>query len=314
MNDTTHPARRLRHGDRPTEPLTFEDAAANKAAEEGDLPSGWIDEFGNVWPLGAYSPNGKMSFHDAHKRGWKPLYRAPRQIAEKLTCGFCKGTGDGEIGLIGCTDCNGKGYFWEPIEERVAARPVANKAGAEAVAEEVRNAVHAIIGPGFHIRLACLDIASIISKLATPPATTGASTAETIDTPEFRERLRGLGATFSAHGDAYKLLVGYVNRMHASTIAREVAAQAGQVAVPAWASVDERLPGEQGQDSEEVLCFLSGHCALTDFECRDGAGWGIRLGYYDAEKGMFRTGGRPDASVTHWMPLPAAPSPAKESK
>ncbi|AWL04262.1 DUF551 domain-containing protein [Massilia oculi] len=87
---------------------------------------------------------------------------------------------------------------------------------------------------------------------------------------------------------------------------------AGQVAVPGWISVDERFPGEQGQDSEEVLCFLSGHCAMTDFECRDGAGWGIRLGYYDAEKGMFRTGGRPDASVTHWMPLP--PSPAKESK
>jgi len=45
-----------------------------------------------------------------------------------------------------------------------------------------------------------------------------------IDTPEFRERLRGLGATFSAHGDAYKLLVGYVNRRNS------VAAQAAHVA------------------------------------------------------------------------------------
>ena len=38
MNETNHPARRLRHGERPTEPLVFEDAAANKAAEEGELP------------------------------------------------------------------------------------------------------------------------------------------------------------------------------------------------------------------------------------------------------------------------------------
>ena len=37
MNETNHPARRLRHGDRPTEPLVFEDDAANKAAEEGGL-------------------------------------------------------------------------------------------------------------------------------------------------------------------------------------------------------------------------------------------------------------------------------------
>jgi hypothetical protein len=51
----------------------------------------------------------------------------------------------------------------------------ANKAEVEKIAEEVRNAVHSIIGEGFHIRLAHLDIASIIGKLVTPPATTGAS-------------------------------------------------------------------------------------------------------------------------------------------
>ena len=33
-----------------------------------------------------------------------------------------------------------------------------------------------------------------------------------IDTPEFRERLRGLGIVLDVHSDGYKLLVGYVNR------------------------------------------------------------------------------------------------------
>lgn len=131
MNETNHPARRLRHGERPTEPLVFDDAAANKAAEEGGrgLPAlprmnlivtekpglrfesrgytnkqmhdyarqaiasdrasrqvankaevekaaAWIDQFGNVWPLGAYSPTGKPNYIDADKRGWKPLFRS----------------------------------------------------------------------------------------------------------------------------------------------------------------------------------------------------------------------------------------------
>ena len=38
----------------------------------------WIDEFGNVFPLAAYSPTGKPNYRDAHKRGWKPLYTAPQ--------------------------------------------------------------------------------------------------------------------------------------------------------------------------------------------------------------------------------------------
>lgn len=42
----------------------------------------WIDQFGNVFPLGAYSPTGKPSYLDADKRGWKPLYRAA-QLAPK---------------------------------------------------------------------------------------------------------------------------------------------------------------------------------------------------------------------------------------
>lgn len=75
-----------------------------------------------------------------------------------------------------------------------------------------------------------------------------------------------------------------------------------------WIDVDTRLPGEQGQDSEEVLLFLNGNCTMTDFDARQGGGWGIRLGYFDAERQAFRVHGRPDSSVTHWQPLPAAPA------
>lgn len=46
------------------------------ASEQQAKPAAWIDKFNNVWPLGAYSPDGKPNYHDAHKRGWDPLFRA----------------------------------------------------------------------------------------------------------------------------------------------------------------------------------------------------------------------------------------------
>lgn len=70
------------------------------------------------------------------------------------------------------------------------------------VAEAVRNAVHGIIGPGFHLRLANLDIASIIerevlARLSTPGAQVTAS-----DLPE------GLADVISAKCAEVKALVG----------------------------------------------------------------------------------------------------------
>jgi hypothetical protein len=51
--------------------------AAILATQQADAkPAAWIDQFGNVWPLAAYSPTGKPSYLDAHKRGWEPLFRA----------------------------------------------------------------------------------------------------------------------------------------------------------------------------------------------------------------------------------------------
>lgn len=95
---------------------------------------------------------------------------------------------------------------------------------------------------------------------------------------------------------------------------RDLQAQAGQVAVPGWISVDERYPEFTLQNRYLVAsnwgvtvahlhdpqwarncfqdCVTKNDEGMTDFD-----------GY---QKGVFK--------VTHWMPLPADPSPAKESK
>lgn len=45
-------------------------------------PVAWMDDFGNVFPLGANK--GAASWIDAHKRNWKPLYLAAPP-AQRLT-------------------------------------------------------------------------------------------------------------------------------------------------------------------------------------------------------------------------------------
>lgn len=43
------------------------------------------------------------------------------ELAEKVVCGECKGSGDTSVseainwGAHRCTDCNGNGFNWEPI-------------------------------------------------------------------------------------------------------------------------------------------------------------------------------------------------------
>nr|WP_301302409.1 DUF551 domain-containing protein [Methylorubrum extorquens] len=74
-----------------------------------------------------------------------------------------------------------------------------------------------------------------------------------------------------------------------------------------WISVEDRLPGEQGCDSEDVYVFINGHCDILDSECRQGGAWGDRSGFYDAEKRCFRVHGRLEPQVTHWMPKPKPP-------
>lgn len=86
-----------------------------------------------------------------------------------------------------------------------------------------------------------------------------------------------------------------------------VAAQAGQVAVPAWISVDERLPEcDMRPDSlgVEVIVYPKPEKGEST------AFFGCRI---TAQPDFYKYGNR-IGGVTHWMPLPAAPSPAKESK
>ena len=78
-----------------------------------------------------------------------------------------------------------------------------------------------------------------------------------------------------------------------------------------WIRVEDQLPGEQGHDSDDVLVFLMGHCRLTDMDCRRGRGWGIRIGFYDADISAFRVYGMPEHAVTHWQPMPDAPPPRR---
>ena len=71
LNGEDHDVRIYDEADR-----CYYDGFSWRIIEAGE-PVGWIDEFGNVFPLAAYTPNGNMSYHDAHKRGWKPLYLHP---------------------------------------------------------------------------------------------------------------------------------------------------------------------------------------------------------------------------------------------
>ena len=50
-----------------------------------------------------------------------------------------------------------------------------------------------------------------------------------------------------------------------------------------------------------------GHVDSSDALGRGGGGWGIRLGWFDHDKGRWRVGGSIGERVTHWMALPPPP-------
>lgn len=187
--DTVAPQRRMRHGDRPEQPLYFGPEAGQPrrwAALITSAGHGILQEYGSkfehaqpgqeVLEVMEILPGSPATANKAAEEGELPAL--PGHV------GF--GSADAIVSMSkGDLSAMLQNYARQAIAADRASRQVANKAEVEPVAEEVRNAVHAIIGPGFHIRLAGLDIASIISKLATPPATTGASTAQTIDHNEW---------------------------------------------------------------------------------------------------------------------------------
>lgn len=261
MNETNHPARRLRHGDRPTEPLTFEDAAANKAAEEGVLPElpkanslGWNAATASVM---GYTQDD-MQAYASHAIA---ADRASRQVANKA---------DGEPTL------------WVQYIDGEKTQNVARDAKEKAMIESI----HRTMAPGTKMEWQAL--------YATPPAATGASTAQTIDTREFRSIMELAAAQFHRTEvfvqdlPSWPSIINHIDAKiaeasapastvltderiaeiasansdvpsFARAIEREtligmlmandskidpVAAQAGQVAVPGWIDIDATEPPE----------------------------------------------------------------------
>jgi len=118
-------------------------------------------------------------------------------------------------------------------------------------------------------------------------------------------------------------------RVGTKLFAAPVAAQAGQVAVPGWISVDERLPSVPANSDRQfiIACqrangkthvFAASYLNALELDSNnDGesvfTGWhteGEHAEYSSWYEPVCQAGDK----VTHWQELPAAPSPAKESK
>ena len=261
--DEAHPARRMRKGDRPTEPLEWDDEPGAPRRFTALLMKGTyglIEAFGHTFPHAL-----------AHYERVNVVEILPGQVANKA-----------EV---------------EPI---LQARSPEGDPWQEVSGEDFFKAHD----NGYEVSV-CVNAPgkNSIRLEVTPPATTGASTVLTdertsIHCQEFHELAmdyRGAPA-FNGAPEAYRALVAYIDQQ----FAREVAAQAGQVAVPAWISVDERLPELQ---KEVLICcgyLVLGYRTDDKHDPENHNGWVI-----DFDNGMA-------SPITHWMPLP--PSPAKESK
>lgn len=161
MTDTNHPARRLRHGDRPTEPLTFEDAAANKAAEEGGLPDlpepdhsldcgtlpFWNEDDMNEYALVAITAD-RASRQVANKAEVEPVAIDRDAVRDAVA--------DSMVDLYHC------GRVWSAWSYGTMDESDFSPAAEDDdILDNITDAAIAAMG-----------------QLATPPATTGASTAE----------------------------------------------------------------------------------------------------------------------------------------
>lgn len=185
MNETNHPARRLRHGERPTEPLVFDDAAANKAAEEGDkLPPLGIknDRDMLLYLMQAFDNEMSVCGRCGHEESTSTCDSAGFLREYLASVGECAKNSErvsrrAEVGaLMPCGAMIANVYEAYDAGLR-ASRQVANKAEVEPVAEVIEECVS---GTGIMAR-AVKFIGSAArpgDKLyVAPPATTGASTA-----------------------------------------------------------------------------------------------------------------------------------------
>lgn len=248
MNETNHPARRLRHGDRPTEPLVFEDAAANKAAEEGGLPALPNPEtkFTKLHGM-TFSSTGYTNIHmEDYAHAAIAADRASRQVANKAevepTCVCGSPT---TLGSVHRTD--GPCYVAEATPPATtgastAPRPTdddlwdATIRDRDAYHEWADNLAYAIavhfdvdIGEHSNQNLPWAEALEVIEN-AEP---VGASTVLTDERIE-RDFLKHWDSVSHDYGFHREFDTAY-KAARAAWFAREVAAQAGQVAVPEYA-------------------------------------------------------------------------------
>ena len=57
-----------------SKPYNYPPAAPQQAEPAAQI--GWADEFGNLFPMGAWKP-AKRTHHDAHKTAWRPVFLHP---------------------------------------------------------------------------------------------------------------------------------------------------------------------------------------------------------------------------------------------
>ena len=75
-----------------------------------------------------------------------------------------------------------------------------------------------------------------------------------------------------------------------------------------WVSViDEDGNPDLPDDEREVLVFLCGNLKNSSVPRPEDAGYGMRFGYFDFEKQMWRVHGVRERYVTHWMETPPPP-------
>lgn len=143
-------------------------------------------------------------------------------------------------------------------------------------------------------------VSDVEALLATPPATTGASTVLTDERIEWI--LRDLGVKAADRGEPMTSIA------FARAIEREVAAQAGQVAVPGWTwAPDLKVADDEVIFYSQINQTATGLPVMTDSSQH--STWNVAS--------VFK---RPAEGVNSRDPLyvipvePFAPSPAKESK
>ncbi len=286
------PARRMRHGQRPTEPLEWDvPAIANKATEEGELPvipahweskAQWIvsgpklesDERGRlaVMLLRVLLAADRASRQVANKAEVEPLYQvaAPEVVQSfALEDGRCV-MGDPDLSVLK------DGTYWICKAPVYSATPPATTGASTALfdAERLYKAWHKIGAD-----VAGLKFGDFMSALGS----VGASTAF-MPTALTDERISAGARWLSNHQadacgvdreDNWKLYGGSIieefREACTAAFGTQVAAQAGQVAVPeGFVLMPRRLTAENGAKG-----LLSGEFhESTDIECPECLGDG----------------------------------------